>query len=175
MDLIQQIRDREKQELEEKLVEFDTTILVMSHTGDVAPAGGFEVVRARTLKEFMNAEPQKIYAFDDEDEELAKLIVTFPDAIGFNVRYVESYPDQHSAASISAIFASLPRVDFLRLLGDIADQKLMLDSMTESEREQSIAKRQHAQRANKEGEIKPLIDFDRSFAEDDLANPPTED
>lgn len=172
MNLIEDIAERDKDERALRMKQFDLTILVMSHEGDVAPAGGFDIVRARTLKEFANAEPKRIYAFDGEDTRLCEVIVAAQDVFGFNIRLVESFPDQHSNAEIDAILASLPRVDFLRLLGDIADQRLLEESMTEAELSISRAKKQHSERVNKEGEIKPLMDFDRSFTDEDLSVAP---
>ncbi|ACM91121.1 P7 [Pseudomonas phage phi2954] len=166
MDLIKEISDRNKKELADRVSVFETTVLVMSHSGDVSTAGGFEVVRARTLREFVLAETGRIYAFDEQDVRLVDVIVGAQDVIGFRIVAVNSFPDQNSDQAISSVLASLPQMDFLRLMGDIADQRLIEQSMTELEREQSIAKKQHSQRVDKHGDVKPLIDFDRSFQQD---------
>jgi len=173
VDLIKDVEDRNKQELAARVSRFDTTILVMSHSGDVTTAGGFEVVRARTLKEFVEAEPGRIYAFDAYDLRLVEVITSAQDVLGFKIVAIDSFPDQKSDASVNAVLATLSHVDFLRLMGDIADQNLIEQSMTTLEKENSIAKKQHAQRVNKHGEIKPLIDFDRSFDDPEEAIAPS--
>jgi len=172
MDLIKMAEDARKAELTGRLEKFDTTILVMSHEGDVDEAGGYSVLRARTLKEFAHAEVGVIYAFDADDVRLVEVIVAAQDVLGFKISSVESFPGQKSSEVISSVMAELPRVDFLRLMGDIADQRLINESMTESEREASLAKKQHHQRANKRGEVKALVDFDRSFKDEDDAIAP---
>lgn len=166
MDLIKAAEDARRAELADRLEKFDKTILVMSHEGDVDEVGGYTVARARTLKEFAHAETGVIYAFDFEDLRLVEVVVAAQDVLGFKVSSVESFPGQRSSEPVSAVMAELPRVDFLRLMGDIADQRLINESMTASEREASLAKKQHAQRANKHGEVKALVDFDRSFTDD---------
>lgn len=166
MDLIKAAADKAKKDLADRVSVFETTILLMSHDGDVSEAGGFEVVRARTLREFVLAEPGRIYAFDEKDIRLVDVIVGAQDVLGFRIVAVNSFPDQRSDQAVNAVLAGIPQMDFLRLMGDIADQRLVEQSMTETEREASLAKKQHSQRVNKDGDIKPLIDFDRSFTED---------
>lgn len=165
-DFIKTVRDREQAELADRLEVYDTTTLLFAHNGDLPEIPNFECVRATTLKEVLTAPAGFIIAIGDEHEKVAECIAKYADNMGVNIAVLIDVPGQQTSSPVAAALGMFKPISFLRVMNDLADKAVVESAMTQIELDESEARRQDARLRTKAGNIRPLIDFDRSFEED---------
>lgn len=166
MNLIADVSKRESAELQERLSEYESTIMFVSHNGDLFDIDGFTVIRVKTVVDLAHAQPGFIIALGDEEVRIAELVRQYSDVLGFNAVVLDDVQGQASSSIVDAELGQFHHVSFLRVLNDIADKRLVEANMTKSELDASVAKRQDSMIRTKAGEIRPLIDFDRGYDSD---------
>lgn len=165
-NFIKTVRDREQAELADRLEAYDTTTLLFAHNGDLPDVPNFECVRATTVKEVLTTSTGSIIAIGDENEKVAECIAKFADNIGVNIAVLVDVPGQQTSDVVAAALGMFKPISFLRVMNDLADKAVVESAMTQIELDESEARRQDARLRTKSGNIRPLIDFDRSFEED---------
>lgn len=165
-DFIKNVRDREQAELSERLETYDTTVLLVSHDGDLPEVPNFECVRAITVKDVLGVTPGTIVAIGSEEEKVAECLAKFAEHIGVNIAVLNDVPGQQTSSVVTAALGVFKPISFLRVMNDLADKAVVESAMTRIELDESEARRQDARIRTKSGNIRPLIDFDRSFEED---------
>lgn len=173
-DFIKTVRDREQAELSERLETYDTTVLIMSHDGDLPDVPDFQCFRALTIKDIFDAGVGVIVAIGTEQVSLAQCVSKNSVDFGVNIAVLVDVPGQQTSAPVSAELGIFKPVSFLRVMNDLADQAVIKSSMTVIELEESESRRQDARLRTKSGVIRPLIDFDRSFEEEQVADDKSE-
>lgn len=163
MDIIADIRNREQAELAERLASYDETVMIMSHDGDIMDVPDFQVARAKTIKDLVTVPPGTIVAIGTDDVDVASCVMDYSEILGMNIAVIQDVPQQVSSPEVSAKLGMFRPVSFMRVLNDIADQRLVEQNMTTMEIELSQAKKADSMLRTKSGKIRPLIDFDRSF------------
>jgi hypothetical protein len=168
MDLINDIAVRDRQAREERMQSSEETRLVAAHNGDVLEIEGFQCVRVSTLSDLFQVPKNIICLISDDDASLAEAITRDLDVNGCEFAQLVDIPGQSSAFEAAKWLGAFKQISFVKIMADIADQRLMEESMSKEELEMSMAKKQHQQRARKDGEIRPLADFDRDVKDEDL-------
>jgi hypothetical protein len=160
MDYITDMSKNQRLELQNRLAQYETSILLLSHNGDVPTITGFNVVRVSTMMDLIKVELPAVAVLGDEAQDLAYIIGARPLAIGANVIRIVDVPGQVPSVLVNAELGALHEVSMVRVLNDIADEALVKANMTETELAQSATKRQEAQRQRSDGTVRPLVDFD---------------
>lgn len=168
MDYITEMSNTQKNDLQERLRDYSESVLLMSHDGELPELTGFNVVRVNTMRDIITAERPTIAVLGEDASELAEVIGKYPLVLGLNIVNLIDVPGQSHNASVSSWLAAIRDVSYTKILNDIADDQLVKANMTAAELEFSGAKKQMDQIRTKSGTVRPLIDFDRSFAEDDI-------
>lgn len=163
MDIIADIRNKEQADLAERLASYDETVMIMSHDGDLMEIPDFQVVRAKTIKDLVTVPPGTIVALGTDDVNVASCVMDYSETLGMNIAVVQDVPQQIPSSEVSAKLGMFRPISFMRVLNDIADQRLVEQNMTAMEIEISQAKKADSMLRTKSGKIRPLIDFDRSF------------
>lgn len=167
MDFITDMGKNQRLELQNRLAQYETSILVMSHNGDVPAIVGFNVLRVTTMLDLVKVQLPAVAVLGDDAQDLAFLIGARPLAIGANVIRVVDVPGQLPSVLVDAELGALHEVSMVRVLNDIADEELVRANMTAAELQHSATKRQEAQRQRKDGTVRPLVDFDHGDISDD--------
>lgn len=168
MDYITEMSKNQKEDLQDRLREYNESVLLMSHDGELPELAGFNVVRVTTMVDIILAQRPTVAVLGEGAEELAEVIGKYPMTVGLNIVGLIDVPGQSHNAGVSAWLAAIRDVSYTKILNDIADDQLVKANMTAAELEFSGAKKQMDQIRTKSGAVRPLIDFDRSFAEDDI-------
>lgn len=172
MDYIHDLELRRAADLEDRLSQYDETVMICCHNGDVPEVTGFEGFRPTTVQEFCAIKPGQIAFIDDEHEKLAECIGSYADIFGYNLVTLTDVPGVKTAEMAARHLGVLRKVSLMRLLTDIADMRVVEENRSKSERDSSNAHKQDAQLRNKRGEIRLLADFDRGFNEgEEVAEP----
>lgn len=166
MDYILDMSRNQRLELQNRLAQYETSILLLSHNGDVPVVTGFNTVRVTTMLDLVKIPLPGIAVLGDDAQDLAFIIGARPLAIGANIIQVVDIPGQIPSALVNAELGSLHEVSMVRVLNDIADEELVKANMTKGELELSATKKQESQRFRADGSVKPLIDFDHGDISD---------
>lgn len=167
MDYILEMTRSKQNDLVKRLEEYNESVLVMSHDGDLPEIDGFHVVRVTTFRDMVLAEKPAIVAIGADATELAEVLGTHPLTVGLNIINLFDVAGQKPNMDVSSWLASLRDVSFVKILNDIADDELVKENMTKDELNHSAAKKQMDQIKTKDGSVRELIDFDRSFNPED--------
>lgn len=170
MDYIMDLARDQRAELQARLAQYETSILIMSHNGNVPSIAGFNVARVTTVIDIVKLELPAVAVLGDDAADLAYIIGARPTAIGLNIFRVVDVPDQDPSAIVNAEIGALAEISMVRVLNDLADDELVRRNMTQTELEHSETKKQEAQRFRKDGTVKPLIeyDFDGKVSDDEV-------
>lgn len=166
MDFITDMSKNQRLELQNRLAQYETSLMVMSHNGDVPVITGFNVMRVTTMLDALTVELPAVVVLGDDAQDLAYVFGARPLAVGVNIIRVIDVPGQQPSALVDAELGALHEVSMVRVLNDIADEQLVKANMTSAELELSETKRQEAQRARKDGTVRPLVDFDHGAIDD---------
>lgn len=170
MDYILQMTKSKQDELQTRLSDYQESVLIMSHDGDLPEVSGFNVTRVQTLTDIIKAPKPAIVALDGSAVELAEVIGKYPLTIGLNIINLFDVAGQSPNAEVSSWLASLRDVSFVKILNDIADDQLVKANMTQDELLHSSAKKQMNEIRKKDGSIRELVDFDRSYKDEGDGN-----
>lgn len=165
MDFIKDALDRQQAELQERLSDYEDSVLLASHNGEIPSIDGFTCARVSTVRELVSLPMPCIAFLGDDEVALASSLGADPAVIGVNMVRVKDLPSQNHSATVDGALAILREVSFIRVMNDIADQRLIDQNQTEAERLASQTKREESTRRRRDGTVKPLIDFDRGFTE----------
>lgn len=166
MDYISDMSKNQRLELQNRLAQYETSILLLSHNGDVPTIAGFNVVRVTTMMDLVKVQLPAVAVLGDDAQDLAFLIGSRPLAIGANVIKVVDVTGQTPSILVNAELGALHEVSMVRVLNDIADEALVKANMTAAELQHSDTKRQEAQRQRNDGTVRPLVDFDHGDISD---------
>jgi hypothetical protein len=166
MDYISDMSKNQRLELQNRLAQYETSILLMSHNGDVPTIAGFNVVRITTMMDLVKVGLPAVAVLGDDAQDLAYVIGARPLAIGANVIRIVDVPGQQPSILVNAELGALHEVSMVRVLNDIADEALVKANMTEAELAHSATKRQESQRQRSDGSVRPLVDFDHGDISD---------
>lgn len=158
MDLIATIKKRENDELHEKLASYEDKLLIASHTGaledfDVA---GFIAVRADSIRELLSHDLTTVVLVGGDLMRHVSMVV---ESLGVNVRVLRNVPGATPDPLFEQYASSLPFIDYVSLVGDIADRKFVEDSMSADELAASKANQQIDRLSDRHGNIKKLNPF----------------
>lgn len=158
MDLIRKIKDAETARLNERLNEYEDKLLIASHSGDLASVevSGLTLVRADTFKEMLSHELGYVVIISGELMGSISKVVT---DLGVNIRVLVNIPGASPEALFEQNRVGLPTIDYISLVGDVAERRFMEDNMTAEELANSKANQQIDRLSNKKGDIKRLSPF----------------
>lgn len=158
MDLIAEIQRKNQLAVIERLNSYEDKLLVCSHIGNESELelAGLQHVRASTLRELL-AHGQDTVVFIDGKlmESVAKVV----DVLGVNMRILVNVPGLAPDPLFSQNSSGLPSIDYVEMVGDIADQRFLKENMSQSEIEASKANSQIDRMTNSKGAIKRLEPF----------------
>lgn len=154
VDYVKAVRERQEISLQDRLAEYESSILLMSHSGDVPSMDGFNVGKVRTFADLFALASPAIAIMDNEALDLARAIGVQPTVVGLNVLLLVEVPGQEQDAYITSELSQLRRVNFVQMLNDLADMRLREEHMTEQERALSKTKEQESRLKRKDGTVR---------------------
>lgn len=165
MDLIKKIKEADNARLVARLDDYEDKLLVMSHAGDLADVevSGLVLVRANTIKEMLSHELSHVVIINGELMGSVSKVVT---DLGVNLRILINVPGAVPEPLFEQNAVGLPTIDYITLVGDVAERRFMEENMTAEELANSKANQQIDRLSNKKGEIKRLetFSFDNNVA-----------
>ena len=165
MDFIKDALDRQQAELQDRLNGYENDVLLASHNGEIPVIDGFTCARVTTIRELVTLSAPCIAFLGDDEAQLAEAIGAHAAVIGVGMVRIKDLPSQNHSALVDGSLAMIRELSFIRVMNDIADQRLIEENLTEAERAASQAKREEHARRRKDGSVKALIDFDRGYSE----------
>lgn len=158
MDLIAEIQRKNQLAVIERLNSYDNKLLVCSHVGNESELelAGLQHVRASTIRELL-AHGQDTVVFIDG--ELMGMVVKVVDVLGVNMRILVNVPGLSPDPLFTQNSSGLPSIDYVEMIGDIADQRLLEENMSQSEIDASKANSQLDRMTNSKGAVKRLEQF----------------
>lgn len=158
MDLIAEIQRKNQLAVIERLNAYHDKLLVCSHIGDESELelAGLQHVRASSIRELL-AHGQDTVVF--VNGELMGSIAKVVDVLGVNMRILVNVPGLSPDPLFIQNSSGLPSIDYVEMVGDIADQRFLEENMSQSEIEASKANSQLDRMTNSKGAVKRLEQF----------------
>lgn len=165
VDYVKDVRERQELSLQERLGQYNDSILILAHNGDIPEFTGFNTAKVETFADLLVIPSPAVAIIGDSGLDLAKAIGAYPEVVGRNLLLLTDVPGQDNPVLVTSELSMLRKVDYVRMLNDIADMKLREEHMSEQEKQLSKAKAEESRLRRKDGSIRHNYDFDRAGLE----------